>query len=436
MYVGPDQFLQAIYARRGFLQENRDALQLQLIEYSNEVDRLSKLSQRNDQEMASYLLAEVEDHDLKKLEKKLRYPQLLKIKRQFEAQLQQDQQQKAQMETQHEVVHIDFHLSQVKDELATISDAYQSLKKETDAWFQSPWFVQLHTRGFFNPTYKPGFLDRFHDWRAMSFLMEDLERQHRVDFPTADKVRDTWIKRKDEFEPINELWGDLQQRLRALEHLAQTYKDLCDAPQRLFQQMLDALTAAINQHLDSCPEDLRVELASQDKYLITFLNKKSGLHHQIQYLREIPQVRIQPQLQALDRDLTKLDAKARKVLYKRRYVSVTDYEKMRSFDPSKWDKRHASLRDTRTRISSFHKYQKGSFVSDYLWWDVMTGGARGDDLYLVRTFHQRHPHWDHQRWQDPWERDGFTTSSSAFDDAADALTQSARDAEQWDSDIS
>ena len=37
----------------------------------------------------------------------------------------------------------------------------------------------------------------------------------------------------------------------------------------------------------------------------------------------------------------------------------------------------------------------------YLWWDLMTKGARGDDLFEVRDFRQRHPNWNYKSFDDP-----------------------------------
>jgi hypothetical protein len=59
----------------------------------------------------------------------------------------------------------------------------------------------------------------------------------------------------------------------------------------------------------------------------------------------------------------------------------------------------------------------------------MTRRAYGGDIYEVRVFHEQHPGWDYNHYQDPWERSSYSgyrhTPSShhqhAMDTAADSL---------------
>ena len=57
-------------------------------------------------------------------------------------------------------------------------------------------------------------------------------------------------------------------------------------------------------------------------------------------------------------------------------------------------------------------------MRDYLWWDVMTKSAYGDDLYEVREFRRRNPNWRHDTYTNPIIDD---SDSVDLDHAAEAL---------------
>jgi hypothetical protein len=95
---------------------------------------------------------------------------------------------------------------------------------------------------------------------------------------------------------------------------------------------------------------------------------------------------------------------------KRKRYSKSDIQRTRAVKAEKWEKRRMQTRKLRSRIVEFEKYDHGSFVSSYLWWDLITKGARGDDLFEVRNFHERHPGWDYQAFRDP-----ASSSDTVFD---------------------
>ena len=91
-------FVQAASHKRAFLKKQADALETQAREFDAEVERLRRLRAENRQELAGYLLAEVDDDAIKALEERLRFPALAPIKAEFEAELEAAQSELAALE--------------------------------------------------------------------------------------------------------------------------------------------------------------------------------------------------------------------------------------------------------------------------------------------------------------------------------------------------
>ena len=411
-------FVQAASHKRAFLKKQADALETQAREFDAEVERLRRLRAENRQELAGYLLAEVDDDAIKALEERLRFPALAPIKAEFEAELEAAQSELAALEANPEVEHYEFHRSQAKDEIDAITDAHEDLKARCHVWERNDWYLALDARGFFAPGYRPGILDRFRDWRAASHLMADLEKITEFEFPSPTALRDAFVALRGQADPIFELHVDLHSRITDLDTLWARAEELRGAPDRLFAAMFAALSRAIDRHFESCPEELRLELAAQDKHLTTFLKKSIGLDKQIQYLSELKVARLNPMLLAANTEMLKLDQKIFKARRKMKWHDDAAVQKLYVLKEERWEKRQNRLRKARHRVAHFNKYQRGSVASDYLWWDVMTGGAPADDIYEVRTFRNQHPNWRHTDYRDPWERD---RAPRAIDRAAPVL---------------
>lgn len=432
------ELARAARGRLDFLNEQVRLLREEDARYGQERDRVDELRRKNRLELASYLLGEVSDDEVRALEQRLSYPSLLPIKRGFEDQLRQSQADLAQLLLDPDAAHNDLYQRQLQDEQDEIREVYERLRAQVDLWRANAHFQGLHQRGFFEPRYRAGLFGWLRDWRAVSLLMAALEKlQPGARYPTPAALRDTWTTLWGEAQPILELWDNQEARRQHLLQLAARRAELEQAPTRLFQAMYAALGDAINDHLEALPNDTRVELAAQDKHLVIFLQKSAGLQKQLQYLGEIRERRLRPLLQKTEQDASRLRQKIYKLERKYKYVSDADITKMHTFKQESWQKRHTRFSSMRERLGGFNKYQKGSFTEDYLWWDLMTGGAPGDDIYEVRVFRMNHPRFNHRTYESPWHHHHHTVhhtvhhdhhgdasslaAALAMDEAADAL---------------
>ena len=133
-------------------------------------------------------------------------------------------------------------------------------------------------------------------------------------------------------------------------------------------------------------------------------------------------------LRPLGDEIRKLELKLEKLRYKRargKYVFVTasDVGSLDSLPYEKWQSRRASYAKTRARLTGFNQWERGSFVQDFLWWDLITRGAHGGDLHEVMHFHQQHPGWSVDSFHDP-----MGGSHHAAEHANDLAADAAGDA--------
>ncbi|MCA9522722.1 MAG: hypothetical protein KC609_17215, partial [Myxococcales bacterium] len=368
---------------------------------SFEIDaaRLSALRERAMSDLQAYLLADLDDDSLRALETRLRCPGLVAVKRRTDEEIAACERERAQLAGDPEVEHYEHHHSAVTDEREELRGPHEQMSAERRRWEDSKWFDELQADGFFEPTYDPGLFQKFLDWRAGSFWMDEVEPALGRTFENLDELREAYLKLRTSADSVKEAYDGLGARLDALSAKRQRYDQLVRQPDVLHRQMVTTLEEAIAAHLDACPSDLRLEIAEGDPNLDAAMKKLTGLQKQSQYLRELRVVRVDSVVQQLEQQLRKLDRTIAKTERKiAKYgpgyrASAEAVNKLETLQRKKWDKRVASLDKVRTRVSDFDRYDHGSLSNDFLWWMLITDGMRGNDLYEVRVFTEQHPDW-------------------------------------------
>ena len=423
------QYQDAMQTRLGFLRQQWTLLQQQRQEFDADVQRLSQLLERTRAELVGYLLPEVDDEELTALQERLSYPGLLPIKRQTDARLAEVEQRRAQLGATEQVQHNEHLVSKVTDELAEIAEAHARLQQELKPWHNSQWFHRLYRSKYFAEDYEPDLVGWLRDWRSVSFLMSDLEQAGLPEFDDSIAVRKRYQALRGQADPVMQLHTDLTRRKEQLLAAKAEYDQLGQAPGLLVAELYQQLGRAILDHLYSCPDDVRTRLAAGDHHLAMFLRKEAGLGKQVQYLRELAVTRVDQRRDDLQQQIAKLERKtarlAGKIMRGRApYYSDDDVARMLALKQDKWERRQAKLRKLRQRVGGFDRYDRGSFLQDYLWWDLITNRARADDIYEVRIFRQQHPTWDHRQYVGPGRQSdslGERVADEVMDQAAVAL---------------
>gem|GEM_PF-2365410 len=438
------QLIDAVNVRRSAFEHEAQRLRDERAAHEKDADALEAQRKRNGEEMAGYLLPDLDDEDLIDLEKRLRYPVLIAEKRKTEVALAELEVERTRLEAnpryaQREVMRIDC-----EQQLAEIADAAQAFATEREIWEKSEYFQALFKRGWFADDYDGGLFDWLRDWRACSLLMAELEAGYRAaataaegdptgsggrEFLEDEDVKAAWNTLFANSEPVLKLQQSLVASLAVMTRLEKRHAELLAAPDAMFQALWRRLADLVIEHLRAVDQELLLALAKQDEALATFLKKDAGLKKQAVYLRQLIVARINPQIARFETEVQKLGKKHEKLRYKRargKYIAAeaSDIAAMRSVPAAKWDARRSSFARTRARVTTFDNWDRGSFVSDYLWWDLVTRGARGDDLYEVRSFHERHPGWSAATFVDPLDRSDRDLAADANDLAASSTVDS------------
>lgn len=398
------EYFEAAQARLDFLEEQRDQLRETLQAFHADAERLDQLLERTWRDLVGYLLPDVDDEELAAVEERLAYPMLVGIKRQHEAELKAALARREALGQLDYVAHSEIKLAGLSDELMELAPANQDLQRRLPPWEDSRWFMRLDARGFFTDGYRAGLVDTLRNWRDGSFLMAELEKQGVDRFSGGGDLRDRYRRLRSDADTVMGTWKDLVSRRAEWVAAKAEFDELQNAPQRFMEALYEALGAALRDHLEACPVEFRFELGRGDKHLDGFFRKLTGLDKQAQYLRELGSVRVQKQLDSLQQQIRKLQRKLETRKHKARRgrfhgASDAELEGLRRIDRERWARRQGKLGKLRTRIVEFDRWDTGSYGEHYLWWDTITRGAPGDDLYEVRTFHERwgedadpHPH--------------------------------------------
>ncbi len=183
------EFVEPAKEKLAFLQEQIELLRPEADAFDEDIARVAALQTKTRDELAAYLLGDVEDQTLATLEERLRYPELLKIKREFETRLAAAQAELARLEELEDVKNYDFHVSRADDELEEIRPAYEALSRARTKWMSLSGMEELITEGYLRDGYRPNLWRRLGDWVRVSAVLDDLdawrEAHTRGDEPTA-----------------------------------------------------------------------------------------------------------------------------------------------------------------------------------------------------------------------------------------------------------
>jgi len=419
------QLAAALSERRDALAQEAMALQAELVRHTAEADRLEAQVERNRRELAGYLVPDIDDETLGALERRFHYPSLLTNKAAFVAAIAAAEAERAALEADQTFIDREVLRVEAQQTLADVGPSLAEVEATKAPWDTCPRHATLIAAGFYESNPPGGFARKFSFWRQGSFLMAELEKKRVSRFSDLADLRARWQAILADYTALTHAAHDAEETLKQMDGLEARHRHLLAEPADQFKACFEALGRALVDHLLALPEDSLVEFARSDPSLASFLKKDAGLRKQVAYLREIAQVRLQPSIRTLEAEATKADGKASRIfskLSRGRAVPATtaDVQRARSYPRDKWEKRRTSLGKTRERLGGYHDYDRGSFLTTYLWWDVMTHGAHGDDLYEVRTFHERNPGWTPAAFVDPTAV-GLTAAETYRDDAASAF---------------
>jgi len=418
-------YVSALLERETAYASEAAALKTELERHDDAASRLDGQIERNRREMGGYLVPDIDDETLRGLERRFHYPALMAQKATYVAAITAAETEREALEADETFINREISRIEAQTTMADVGPSYDEVCTLKEPWDAEPRHATLIKGGFYDASPPTGLMRGLSYWRQGSLLMAALEKRQLPRFKDLNDLRGRWTAIMDDYTPLHGAVTSATATLQHMDMLEARHQLLLAEPANQFKACFEAVGRSLVEHLLAIAEDSLVQYARTDPNLASFLKKDAGLRKQVAYLRELAQVRLAPAINALEAESIKAGSKARRVkgkIARGRSVRVSqqDVARTRTFPHEKWQKRRDSYEKTRDRIVTYHDYDRGSFVTEYLWWDVMTRGSRGDDLYEVRTFHERHPDWSAAAFVDP-AAVGLSASETYPDDAAAAF---------------
>ncbi len=225
------------------------------------------------------------------------------------------------------------------------------------------------------------------DWK---FAERIAEAEHVEDVNT---VVERYRTLREQLEAHKQLLQQGQSELVSLntliEERGRVAANLAGAPQRWAAVMGDRVaTAVLDRGLTTNVD-------------ATALTTVSGMRHQITYLTQIRQ-QLETDLNDLNQRSQKMKEEASRYSFnthKFRNKSFTDEAFAKRFGRADaYDRRLERYRSAGATVYSFNSYDRGSYMGDLLWWDVMTDGRmNGSFIPDVVSYRDRHPTYIYNR---------------------------------------
>jgi hypothetical protein len=276
-------------------------------------------------------------------------------------------------------------------ELAELDSARASLEPLVTL-ATHPRLPHLLEVGYGTPSYDVPFwrLSYYSDWEAGDAVLEALPQ-----FKTFGDFRVEYERATGALASLAERRAQIEADLRQGAALDLAHASALQARQTLVPRTLERLRAALGRHVVDSGQEVLGPLLSSVPALDVLGKRVFGLAAKLRYLDALRS----SELAAMQRDLDLLHDRAVRDLHKfsrpknARYPVARDKfeQRFKPFQP-RFSKRWERYQRTADTVYVFDRYDRGSWASDFLWWDVMTDGRLdGDFLPEVAAHHQRYP---------------------------------------------
>lgn len=277
--------------------------------------------------------------------------------------------------------------------VAELDEMIAPLSASTGPVFADPSWRRLWKLAYGLPEYGGKWyqLSYYRDWKEADELVE----RHGPRFQATDYVGLRAKVREAEaaMVTLQSERNDFHARRGKVEGLVRARAEAEQALAALPTRQLAAVRGRLRGHLEPLGFERVAALLPGDPTVAVALQRLAGLAAKRRYLEETakqylqgPHAQIEEAQLRNRRDIEKL---SRPKNYGRQFAGETMEKRFRDRSAAV-AKRRQRYEDTRTQVVHFNSYERGSLVSDFLWWDVMTDGRL--DGNFIHEVHHHHSH--------------------------------------------
>jgi hypothetical protein len=275
--------------------------------------------------------------------------------------------------------------------------------------------------GYGTPDYKVRFwrLSYFRDWKAADEIAE------RFPGKTFAEVRAEVTQAVDTIKVYDQKLAELRAEIAAGVELERERDGLVAAAASLDQRHLDDWWRRLGEHVMLLDPGALGDRLKDQPDLELLLKQAAGIHKKIEYLDQIVAAQVEP----LENDLRAEDAKLGAEIAKNaspkkaglRFDQAAFDKRFRD-RPMKYRRRYDNAVSSYQTVYVFDRYERASFVDDFLWWNLMTGGRiDGGFIPEVSSWRDQHPGYRFARDPD----DEAVSAAAAAVAATDLATSPA-----------
>lgn len=268
--------------------------------------------------------------------------------------------------------------------------------------FQHPRLQRLLETGYGTDRYAVPFwrTSYYADWKAGDEILEAFPGRQ-----SFGEILPEYLDAAATLETYDRKLESLRAEVKAGVDLENERAAHLEALSSLEARHLSLARVDLAEHLREAPvEALGAALAAGPALAVT-AKKWSGLLHQLKYLDEIRQKQVDPAVQGVEKEIAKVNKDVVKYSRPKNAGATFDEDEVhRRYGREKRAKlgsRLDRIERTHETVYRFDRYDRGSFVRDFLWWDVITDGRLdGDFIPEVKTFHDERPGYRYARSRD------------------------------------
>jgi hypothetical protein len=286
-------------------------------------------------------------------------------------------------------------------ELAEISEAQRAVR-EVFYKCSHPRMWALVDAKYGTPDYAVPFwrLSYYEDWKAADEILESWPgktfAQVREEFLTAQHADGALTARIDDIKKEISAGEavEIAQRSARTRLLSIHDRYLASARGQLGRHVIDAGAAAIGPRFASDPN------------LDILAKRLFGLAAKVTYLDRIEESQLAPIRNDIAAGIAKADQEIMKYSRPKKARMLFDgdaYQRRFQSRIPRYQKGWQRFQRSSDTVYVFDRYDRGSWASDFLWWDLMTDGRLdGDFIPEVAHHHQAYPGYtyDRHRWDD------------------------------------
>ena len=290
---------------------------------------------------------------------------------------------------------------------------------ETMVKAQHERLARLLEVGYGTPEYKVGFwrLSYYRDWKAGD------EIAARFPGKTFAEVRADYQQAADTIKVYDQKLAELRAEIAAGELLERERDGLAAALGALDGQHLELWWQRIGEHVMVLEPAALGDRLKEKPDLELLLKQAAGISKKIEYLDQIVAAEVAPLEKDLRAEVQKLDADMTKNARPKKAGQTFDegtFQKRFRDRPQKYRRRYDNAVGSYRTVYVFDRYERASFVNDFLWWNLMTGGRiDGGFIPEVSSWRDQHPGYRYAR--DPQHDDDAMSAAAAAIAARDRV---------------